>query len=167
MPSGAPPQGDPPGQAPSPQPGGSTYAPPTGAHPGGYTPPYQEGPGNPQAVAALVLGIVSVTMAILGFFLITLPIAVICGVIAIVLGGSGKRKVDRGETKRQRGLAQAGFITGIIGTVLGLLGIVGLVLLFTLSEEFQRGFERGFEQGYGGVALAGMVIAARRPTITG
>lgn len=144
-------------------PGPPVYGAPGGV-PAGAPAAYGE-PGNAEATAALVLGIVSVTMVVLGFFLITLPIAVICGVIAIVLGRSGKRKVDRGETRRNRGHAQAGFVMGIVGTALGLLGVVGFILLIALSEEFQQGFEQGFEQQTGGVLLVGALVQAARLTV--
>jgi hypothetical protein len=185
-PSGVPPSpgsgspasgGGPPGQAPprSPPP---PVGPPPGSPPGAYAQPgaplaapqtLPGDPGNSEAVAALVLGIVAVVMVVpLGFFLVTLPIAVICGVIAIVLGRTGRRKVDRGETRRNRGQAQAGFAMGIIATVLGLIGIVGFVLLILLSEDFQRGFEEGFEQQQrlqsGGIVLVGLAAAVARAT---
>ena len=105
-------------------------------------------PGNGEATAALVLGIVAIVLVVpLGIFAITLPVALICGVIAVVLGRSGRRKVDRGQTSRKRGQAQAGFVMGVIGTALAVLAIVGFILLLTMSPEFQRGFERGLEQG--------------------
>lgn len=103
-------------------------------------------PGNGEATAALVLGIIAIVLVVpLGIFAITLPLALICAVIAIVLGRSGRRKVDRGQTSQKRGQAQAGFIMGVVGTVLAVLAILGFVLLGTLSEDFQRDFQRGFE----------------------
>lgn len=72
-------------------------------------------------VAALVLGILSVA---LNWILCWLPIVsqVICmilGIIAIVLGVMGmKRFPDK------KGMAIAGFILGIIGTVYGLIALL-------------------------------------------
>jgi hypothetical protein len=58
-----------------------------------------------------------------------------CSVAAWVLGVRGKAKVDRGETTEQRGLAQAGLVLGIVGTVLGLMAVVGWVLLIVLAPD--------------------------------
>lgn len=64
-------------------------------------------------VASLVLGIVSIVMALVGGGII----APILGIIGIVLGHMG-RKADQG------GMATAGFVLSIIGTVLGLLVVI-------------------------------------------
>jgi hypothetical protein len=50
-----------------------------------------------------------------------------------VLGVIGKRRVDRGETERHRGLAQAGLIMGVIGTVLGLLALAAWIVFVVLA----------------------------------
>jgi hypothetical protein len=144
--------------APAPRPPPAWGAPPPPTQPNSPVQPYgqvqaaphaaAQGPGNGEAVAALVLGIVAIVLVIpFGIFLITLPIALVCGVIAIILGRTGRRKVDRGETTRNRGAAQAGLVTGVVGTALAVLSIVAFILLINLSEGFQRDFERGFEQG--------------------
>lgn len=96
---------------------GSVPPPPPGfpAAPGGYGPP----PGNnPKAVWALVLGILSITCC--GFF---------TGIAAIVLGSSAKKEIAAsGGRQSGEGMATAGFVTGIIGSVLGVLMIALFVL---------------------------------------
>jgi hypothetical protein len=68
------------------------------------------------AVASLVLGIVGIVITIL---------APVCGPIAVVMGVKAKRRIaESGNTIEGAGLAQAGFILGIIATALGALGIV-------------------------------------------
>jgi hypothetical protein len=72
-------------------------------------------------VAALVLGILSVA---LNWILCWLPIVsqIICmilGIIAIVLGVMGMKKFPD-----KKGMALAGFILGIIGTVYGLIALL-------------------------------------------
>lgn len=82
------------------------------------------------AVASLVLGIVAI---VAGFFGLGFPVGALCGIVGIVLGVLGKKNVEKA------GIAKAGFICSIIGTVLSLLffiacascvgGLAGLSLL--------------------------------------
>ncbi|MGH3994779.1 MAG: DUF4190 domain-containing protein, partial [Pseudonocardiaceae bacterium] len=56
----------------------------------------------------------------------------------------GKRKIERGETQRNRGLAQAGFIVGIVGLVLSVLATIvwGLIVIgLATDEQFREDFE--------------------------
>ena len=100
--------------------------------PGGYGyPGYPQGygwPGMPMApqnnmgTAAMVLGILSCCL-----FCIYGIVSLVLGVTAIILGVKGKKRADRGEATN-RGQAQAGFITGIIGTTLGVLTVAALIV---------------------------------------
>ncbi|MFJ2563193.1 DUF4190 domain-containing protein [Streptomyces sp. NPDC087568] len=106
---------------------------PTGPVPGGYGYPAYPAAGhgwpgmpmpaqNGMGTAAMVLGILScVGFCFYGIF------SVVLGVLAVVFGVKGRRKADRGEANN-RGQAQAGLITGIIGIVLGLVTIALLVV---------------------------------------
>jgi Domain of unknown function (DUF4190) len=113
-PYGQPPQGQP--QQPYQQPQQpyqqpqQPYQQPGGYGPGGYAPEQ----GNGQAVAALVLGIVSLVF----FWLFFLIFPVICGILAIIFGRIGLNRVNRGETTRNKGMAIAGLVTGILGTII-------------------------------------------------
>lgn len=82
-------------------------------------PPYGPAPPRPtdgMAVASLVVGIVAIVITIL---------APVCGPIALVLGVKSKKRIAAsGNTIEGAGLAQAGFVLGIIATALGGLGIV-------------------------------------------
>lgn len=69
-----------------------------------------------QAIAALVLGLLSVT----GCGLVT-------GIIAIILGNGAKDDPKHGT------LARAGLITGIIGTALSVLGTCGWLAFFVFA----------------------------------
>lgn len=106
--------------------------PPTGAEPPNYgaqppgygapppPPPGYGGPGyggapqgtNKKAIWALVLGILGLLCC--GF---------ITGIPALILGNSAKKEIDAGNGSG-RGLAQAGFILGIISIVLTVLSII-------------------------------------------
>jgi hypothetical protein len=113
-----------PGQPPANE-GSAQYPPPPPLPPEGFS-PYGGGPGydygsygappvrqnNGMGVAALVLGIVA--------FLIG-P----CSILAIVFGRIGLNRVARGEATN-RGVAQAGFVLGIVTLVLWVLGMIVL-----------------------------------------
>ncbi|MFN8072328.1 MAG: DUF4190 domain-containing protein [Mycobacterium sp.] len=90
-----------------------------GGYPGGY--PVRP-PDQPQAVSAMVLGILGL---------------VCCGLaspFAIWLGRKSLNEIDAsGGMLGGRGQAQAGFIMGIIGTALWVLGVLFYVLVVALG----------------------------------
>lgn len=72
--------------------------------------------GNGSAVAALVLGIVSVVLS-------TIPgVGLILGILTVVLAWLGLRRANEGAPGR--GLAVAGLVLGIVATSIGLLALV-------------------------------------------
>lgn len=113
-------------QAPGPAyPGAATPFPPPylGGYPGGYPAAYPvRPPDHPQAVTALVLGILGL---------------VCCGLaspFAIWLGRKAMNEIDAsGGQLGGRGQAQAGFIMGIIGTALWALGLLFYAVLFVFG----------------------------------
>ena len=115
------PYGQPPTQPYGQQPG---YGPPPayGQPPYGGAPGYGGQPGHPpdhpKATTALVLGILGI---------------VICGVLAPFAWRIGKRTVDEIDASNGqlggRGAAQAGYVLGLIGTILLVLGLVLVVVL--------------------------------------
>jgi uncharacterized membrane protein YjgN (DUF898 family) len=90
-------------------------------HPGGgyQQPPQQD---HPKAMTSLILGILGV---------------VICGVLAPFAWRIGKRAVNEidasGGQLGGRGTAQAGYILGIIGTILLIIGVVVFLLVLVLG----------------------------------
>ncbi len=64
------------------------------------------------SVAALVLGIIAL---VLGVFGLGFPVGTITGVLGIILGAVGKKQHP------ENGVATAGIVCAIIGTVLSLL----------------------------------------------
>ena len=118
-------EGQPPPEPQDPQPGWGQQPPPPGQQPqpgqqwgGGYAPPPQGQYGyvrqdHPRATTAMVLGIVGL---------------VLCGIAAPFawrIGKSAMDDIDRSQgTLGGRGQAQAGYVLGIIGTVLLVLGVV-------------------------------------------
>lgn len=117
----------PPGNAPPPPPpygGPPPPAPPYGGPPPGYPPApagYYGPPtpsGNQKALWSMILGIASLVCC-----------GVVTGAIAIVLSQQAKREIAAsGGMQTGAGQAQAGFVLGIIGvalTVVGLLVVAG------------------------------------------
>jgi hypothetical protein len=122
---GAPPP-PPPGQPGQPgQPGG-----PSGGYPGyGYQGPP---PNHGSAVTSLVLGILSLVLC--GF---------ITGIPAMVMGRRVIREVRASNgTLGGEGLAQAGFWTGLVGTVLTCLSGLLVVGVFALGGTLSSTFEQ-------------------------
>jgi hypothetical protein len=76
---------------------------------------------NGRAVAALVLGIVSIPTCIIWF------VSVILGILAIVIGSMAKNDIARGGYTNA-GQAKAGVICGIVGITLSILVIVVAIL---------------------------------------
>lgn len=107
------------------QPGYGQY-PPQG---GGYGQPGMPGQNHPRAVTSMVLGIIGVVCCSL-----TAPFALFMGKKAVTeIDASGGRMGGRGQ-------AQAGFILGIIGSVLLVLGILWFILAIALgSFSFEAG----------------------------
>ncbi|EYT83598.1 membrane protein, partial [Streptomyces sp. Tu 6176] len=122
-----PPPVAPTGPAPAAGPGGYGYPgyPAQPAYPGypGYGwPGVHPAPQNGLGVAALVLGILSCCL-----FCLYGVVSLVLGILAVVFGVKGRRRADRGEANN-RGQAQAGFVTGVIGIVLGVAVIVLLII---------------------------------------
>ncbi|MFK4103504.1 DUF4190 domain-containing protein [Streptomyces sp. NPDC019531] len=84
-------------------------------------------PQNGMGVAAMVLGILSCAL-----FCMYGILSLILGVLAIIFGIKGRKRAERGEATNH-GQAQAGFIMGIIGTILGLAIIVFMAFVITTA----------------------------------
>jgi drug/metabolite transporter (DMT)-like permease len=120
---------------------------PIAGHPGAVVARVR--PRNTHAVAALVFGIAGIVFLVAGaglLFIFNLP----CSVLAWSFGRAGMRRVDRGETAERRGMAQAGMILGIVGTVVGAVAIVSWALGFVFSDELRDQFRREWERQQNG-----------------
>ncbi len=74
-----------------------------------------------RATVILVLGILSVVLCF------------ICGIIAWVMGNADIKAMNAGTMDPSgRGMTQAGRIIGIVGTVLGCLALVWVILVFVV-----------------------------------
>jgi Domain of unknown function (DUF4190) len=108
--------------------------PPTGPFPQYGAPYAPPAPTQSKAVAAMVVGIVSLVLACgYGVGLLGSP-------VAWWLGSSSMREIDASQGRLSgRGMAQAGRILGIVGTVLLVLLVVGVLglLAVTVGGGFQ------------------------------
>jgi len=86
-------------------------------------------PRNGFGIAALVLGILSVCL-----FCMYGVVSVVLGTLAVVFGVKGRRLADKGEADN-RGQAQAGFVLGIIGIVIGVAVITVLIVAIVAADH--------------------------------
>ena len=105
--------------------------------PGQPVAPAPAQPSNGQAVAALVLGICGLVFLVMAIGLLA-PLSLPCSILAWVFGVKGRRLADRGLAG-QRGLAQAGFVMGVVGTVLGVLALIAWAVVIATMPEFGEG----------------------------
>lgn len=104
----------------------------------GAPPPAHRG-GTGLATAAVVLGVIALIAVIFtfgGLFFLALPL----GIAAMIMGSVARRRAESGAADpRGRGRARAGFITGLIATILsvlvGLLIAAGIALLSNIDLE--------------------------------
>lgn len=111
---------------------------------------YSFGPATPgppanssSAVTALVLGILGVVM---------------CGpftaVPAIVVGRKAMREIDDAQGRLGgRGMAQAGFVLGIVGSVLGALALLLLLGLLAFGAVVSNGFSQSCDTVQNGTSM--------------
>jgi hypothetical protein len=155
------PPGEPPGQQPGepgqqpdptqplgywqqqPPPGWSQQGYPPQYPPQAYGQPPFRPADHPRATTALVLGLV----AIVGGFTCGLPLIV--GPWAWGIGRRAVREIDQ-EPHRYggRGMAMAGYVMGVIATILLVLGVLALVAIILIAIAVPGG---GFSEGGVGV----------------
>lgn len=147
-----------PPQPPPPPPPQAQYHPPP-QQPWGWQPPSGPPvPDNGVAVTGFVLSLVAAGLLLISVGLSSI-VSIVCAGLGIFYSHKGKQRVDRGETPKHGGLAQAGFITGIVTLVLSLLATafwVLIIVIYATDEEFRRDFENDFESA----ALAIKYLAA-------
>ena len=94
--------------------------------PYGYPAPAQSG----KATASLVLGIVSLAMC--GFF---------AGIPAMILGNQAKKEIRASQGRiGGEGLATAGFVTGLIGTIWSAFAFLFVIGVFVFGSVVSETF---------------------------
>jgi hypothetical protein len=151
---------------PQPQPGytqGPAYAPPgQGPPPGGwYQPgagwqqpppawgyPQQRVPDNGQAVAGFILSLVAGGLLLVSAGLSSL-VSVGCAIAGMVLSRKGVRRVDAGETPKNRSLGQAGFWIGLVSLIFSVIATAIWVAVFIAAlsdDDFRNDLERELDE---------------------
>jgi hypothetical protein len=94
--------------------------------------PPQQPPSNSDAVAGFTCGIIGLSLLFFTGGLSTI-VSLTLGIVAIVLSRKGKQNVEEGRTPKQKSLAGAGLVIGIVTIVLSVIATIGWVLVLTLA----------------------------------
>lgn len=119
----------------------------------GWQPAQPPVPDNGSAVAGFVLSLVAAGLLLISVGLSSI-VSIACSGLGIFYSRKGKQRVERGETPKHGGLAQAGFITGIVTLVIALLATafwVLIVVLYATDEDFRRDFDDEIDGGGSGI----------------
>jgi hypothetical protein len=112
----------------------------------GYRPQPAETDNGP-AVTGFVLSLVAGGLLLVSGGISSI-VSVGLSIFGIVQSRRGKRRVQAGETTRNAGLAQAGYIIGIVSLVMSVLATAAWILILVLlatDEQFREDFENEFE----------------------
>ncbi len=140
-----PPGGQPP-YDPNQPPYGNQPPPPPPPPPGGYDPSAPGGYGQPSQPATNGLAITSLVLGILGLLGLCFCFGGILSPVALVLGHLGKKKADQSNGAiGGRGMAKAGFILGIIGTILFVILVVWFIVALATGGDFN--YQYGTDMG--------------------
>lgn len=114
-------------------------------------PTTQSGPDNGAAVAGLSLSIASGVLLVLSVGASSI-VSIVCAALGIHYSRKGRERFDRGETPRHRGVAQAGFVTGMVALGLSILCTLLWLLaavLYASNEEFRQELRDQLDDGGG------------------
>lgn len=91
---------------------------------------YVARPSRGMAVASICLGVVG---AVIGLIPILGVFAIACGILAVIFGISGARKVR--QSGGGRALAVSGWILGLVAIT---LGVIGMVIVDNAIDQFEE-----------------------------
>ncbi len=120
-------------QAPAPYNTGGYPGYPGYGGPAAWTGQHAPAPANGYGVAAMVLGIIAVT------FFCAYGLGVILGILALIFGILGRKRVQRGEATNN-GMALAGIILGVVGFVLS-AAFIGFLVWAIVQSENEKGLD--------------------------
>ena len=83
-------------------------------------------PGSGQAIASLVLGIISIVCIVANWMYFSI-VSIILGIIGLVLASSAKKKGNKS------GVRTGGFVTSLIGLILGVVCFVACACVFVAA----------------------------------
>ncbi|MCC5033017.1 DUF4352 domain-containing protein [Streptomyces sp. WAC 00631] len=111
---------------------------------GAPVPPHALPPRNGLGTAALILGIIGVVMGVIPFMF---WLGGILGIIALILGLSGRGKAKRGEATN-KGTATAGAVLGPVAVVLSVvMGVVTFMAVDDAVNEINKSVSETGEKG--------------------
>jgi hypothetical protein len=125
-------------------------------------------PDNGPAVTGFVLSVVAGGLLIVSGGISSI-ISLTCSIFGIVYSHRGKTRVRDGVTTRSAGLAQAGFIIGIVSLVLSVLATAAwliIVILLISDEDFRRDFEDEFDDNNAVTAFVRVAAVTGRALLT-
>jgi hypothetical protein len=96
---------------------------------------HQAEPDNTPAMAGFIMSLASIGTLVMFFGLLS-PLNLILSVAATFVSRSGLKKVERGETTKNKDLGKWGFWLGIVGAVLSLLVIIAFIALISASPDW-------------------------------
>jgi hypothetical protein len=133
------------------------HAPPPGRAQWGYAPAAAE-PDNGAAVGGFVTSIAAASLLAISFGFLS-PVSLIAAPFGIHFSRKGKRAVEEGRSRKHAGLAQAGFVIGIIVLVLSLLALVGVILFVIHAvNNSDSGNGGGNGNGFDSTSAVGMAV---------
>lgn len=107
---------------------------------------------NPLAMTGMILGIISLMMILMSCCFIPLLnsiLGTLLGIAALILGLTAKKQItEQGAPQSQMKIANASFILGLIGTILGFISIVFAIIttLVISGPLIEQQFEDLLEQ---------------------
>jgi hypothetical protein len=102
-------------------------------------PSYGPEPDNDPAIASLTLALSGLGLLLFSAGFSAAIVSPAAGAFAIYYGRKGMEKVDKGETRRYRGAAKAGFILGIITVVLSIAAAaIWIIVIASDPDVFEE-----------------------------
>lgn len=101
-------------------------------------------PPAPNAVTAMVLGIIGLVLAVFWCYFITTTIGLVLSIIALILGNGSVKAYNlnpEAYSQSSLGQAKAGKVLGLIGMIVAILWfLVILLIVFAYATAFSRVF---------------------------
>jgi hypothetical protein len=98
-------------------------------------PSYGPEPDNDPAIASLTLALSGLGLLLFSAGFSAAIVSPAAGGFAIYYGRKGMQKVDKGETRRYRGAAKAGFILGIVTVVLSIAAAALWIIVIATNPD--------------------------------
>lgn len=108
----------------------------------GYGQPSPYGYGQPAAAPANGLGVAALVIGIIALVLCWVPFVGLLGIVAVILGFIGIRRVSRGAATN-RGMSITGVVTGVLATLAGIAWIFVFAFFANSISNYQKCVNQG------------------------